>query len=359
MCLFIMEKIVASFSIKHLQILDENGNCDEKLMPELTQTDIKKMYEWMLFSRMMDDKMLKMQRSGKMGTFASIRGQEASNIGSAYAMQDNDWLFPSFRENGSLYVRGVNPVNLLQVWGGDERGHVFPDSKNVFPMSIPVGSHLLHAVGAAWAAKLKGDKIATVVYFGDGATSEGDCMEALNFAGVFQVPCVFICQNNQWAISVPRKQQTAAQTLAQKAIGAGIFGYQVDGNDIFAVFKATKEALDKARSGQGPTFIECLTYRMGDHTTADDSTKYRDPKELEYWKQKDPIDRLRKYMVAKKFWSDFDEKNLLEKITQKIEQITKEYESIPLPKAEEMFQYTFAEMDERQKKQMEEMKTKL
>src|SRR3989338_4303653 len=175
------EKVVANFSVKNLQILDENGNVDSTLMPELTQTDIKKMYEWMVFSRALDDKMLKLQRSGKMGTFASIRGQEASNIGSAFAMQDKDWMFPSFRENGSLYVRGVNPVSLLQVWGGDERGHTFPGSKNVFPISIPVGSQTLHAVGVAWAAKLKGDKIAVVVYHGDGATSEGDFSESLNF----------------------------------------------------------------------------------------------------------------------------------------------------------------------------------
>ena len=216
-----------------------------------------------------------MQREGRIGTYASIWGQEAAQVGSALALTDGDWIFPSFRESGVLVARGYPLWMLYRYWTGDERGMSAPEGLNVFPMSVPVGTQIPHATGAAWAMKLKGHKNVAAVYFGDGGSSKGDFHEGLNFAGVFKVPCVFLCQNNQWAISVPRSSQTAAKTIAQKGFAYGMEGLQVDGNDVVAVYKATKEAAEKARSGGGPTLIECFTYRLDDHTTADDSSRYR------------------------------------------------------------------------------------
>ena len=265
------KKTVQSFSVEWLQILDENGNCDEALRPPLSHEDINKLYEWMVLARVFDEKAFKLQREGRLGTYASILGQEAAQVGSAFALRPNDWMFPSFREPGASFVRGLPMRMILQYWAGDERGSLIPEELNDFPITIPVGTQIPIAVGAAWAAKLKADQIVVLCYMGDGATSKGDFHEGLNFAGVFTVPVVFVCQNNQWAISVPLKRQTAAKTLAQKAIAYGLPGVQVDGNDIFAVYRATHEAVNRARDGRGPTLVECVTYRLGDHTTADDA----------------------------------------------------------------------------------------
>jgi len=270
-----MERVIEKFEVKYWQLLDENGKCDEKEMPKLTAAEMKKIYELMILTRVFDDKALKLQRQGRIGTYAPILGQEASNIGSAFAIKNEDLVFPAFRENGVFLVRGM-PMDLLYAfWAGDERGMQIPKNVNMFPVAITVGAHTPHAVGAAMAFKIQKKKGATIVYFGDGATSEGDFAEAMNFAGVYQAPCVFICQNNQWAISTPVSEQTHSHTIAQKAIAYGIEGIRIDGNDVLAVYKATDYALKKARAGKGPTLIECLTYRMGDHTTADDSKKYR------------------------------------------------------------------------------------
>lgn len=226
-------------------------------------------------------------------------------------------------------------------------------------MSVPVGTHLLHAVGYAWGMKLKKKNACAIVYFGDGATSEGDFHEALNFAGVFQVPVVFLNQNNQWAISVPRSAQTHSQTLAQKAIAYGFSGIQVDGNDVFAVYKATKDALDKARKGGGPTYIEAYTYRMDDHTTADSSVRYRDAKEIAAWAKKDPIDRLRKYMEKKKIWSKKDEEKLHEACSTEVEKAVADAEKVPSPDPKDMFRYMYAEPTHVLQKEMEELQEAL
>src|SRR5918996_5952909 len=266
------KKTVQSFSVEWLQILDENGNCDEELRPPLAREDIKKLYEWMVLARVFDEKAFKLQREGRLGTYASILGQEAAQVGSAFALRAGDWMFPSFREPGASLVRGLPMRMILQYWAGDERGSIIPQGQNDFPISIPVATQIPIGAGVAWGAKYKGDNIAVLVFLGDGATSKGDFHEGLNAAGVFSLPVVFFCQNNQWAISVPLKRQTAAETLAQKAIAYGFPGIQVDGNDVFAVYSATDQALKRARAGQGPTFIEAVTYRIGDHTTADDAS---------------------------------------------------------------------------------------
>jgi pyruvate dehydrogenase E1 component alpha subunit len=241
---------------------------------------------------------------------------------------------------------------ILQYWGGDERGLIAPDDAHIFPVSIPVGTHILHAVGAAMAMKYRGDRAAALVYFGDGGTSEGDFHEGMNFAGVFKSPVVFICQNNQWAISVPREKQTAAKTIAQKAFAYGFGGIQVDGNDVFAVYKATKEALDKARRGEGPTLIECDTYRMSDHTTADDASRYRKKEDVEAWKAKDPILRLRLFMEKTGLWTGEYEKSVQATAANMADEAEKKAEAVEHASPSDMLTYTFNTLTPRQKKQM-------
>jgi len=337
---------------KMLRILHPDGRCVEKLKPDLSDDTVQDLYGKMVFIRQTDERALSLQRQGRLGTYAPCQGQEAAQVGSAYALGENDWVFPSFRETGACYMRGVPLRDIYLYWMGDERGQRFPEDVHVFPASIPVGSHPLHAVGVAWAAKLRGQGICTLAYFGDGGTSEGDFHEAMNFAGVFQTPTIFFCQNNQYAISVPRKIQTAAKTLAQKAIAYGFGGVQVDGNDLFAVYAATKEAREKALSGGGPTMIEAVTYRFGPHTTADDPTKYRDDEELEEWRPLDPLLRLQKYLQGKKLWSEDWEAHIKEEAEKSISQAVQEAEGIPEPQAEEFFHYAFAEMTPTLQEQM-------
>lgn len=350
--LLMPEKIIESFDVRRLDILDEKGNADDSLMPSLTDEEIKKMYEVMVLARTFDQRALSLQREGRIGTYAPIFGQEASQIGSALALQKNDWIFPSFRENGVYIAVGQPPHQILQYWSGDERGLKTESGLNIFPVCIPVASHIPHAVGAAMAAKYKGDGIATVAYFGDGGTSEGDFHESLNFAGVFKLPVVFICQNNQWAISVPREKQTAAKTIAQKAIAYGVRGIQVDGNDIFAVYSATKDALDTAKRGDGPTLIECFTYRMSDHTTADDASRYRTREEVEVWKPKDPILRLKLFMERKGLWTEQYQKELDARVKAAVDEAEKKAESVAPPAPADMFTHTYEGLSQRQQKEM-------
>jgi pyruvate dehydrogenase E1 component alpha subunit len=348
------EKIIESFNVRRLDILDESGNVDESLMPLLSAEEIRKLYETMVLARTFDQRALSLQREGRIGTYASILGQEASQIGSALALEKTDWFFPSFRENGVYIALGQPPYKILQYWSGDERGLMAERDLNIFPVCIPVATHLPHAVGAAMAAKYRGDKLTVAVYFGDGGTSKGDFHESLNFAGVFGLPVVFICQNNQWAISVPREKQTAAKTIAQKAIAHGFEGIQVDGNDIFSVYKATKEASDRARRGEGPTLIECFTYRMSDHTTADDASRYRTKEEVEKWKAKDPILRLRLFMEKKGLWTDQYQKEIDSGSKTAMDEAEKKAESLERPDPRDMFTYTYGTLGQRQQKEIKD-----
>lgn len=338
-----------------MQILDENGNCDEALMPKLSNEEIKKIYEMLALVRIFDQKAFNMQRQGRLGTYIQFKGQEACQVGSAMALGDNDFIFPMYRNSALLIARKQPIVQVLQYWSGDERGQKAPDNVNNFPISIPVGTQGIHAVGAAWAAKLRNTKQIAATYFGDGATSKGDMNEAFNFAGVFNAPVVFICENNQFAISVPRKMQTRAETIAQKAIAFGFEGLQVDGMDIFAVYKATKDAVEKARNGKGPTLIECYTYRMCDHSTSDDASRYRAKEELELWTKKDPIERLEKFMRKKGLLDDTYKQKVLENSQQIIEKAVTEFEKIVPAEPKDIFKYVFAEMTQQQKEEMEEM----
>ena len=349
------KKVLQEFKIEYLQILDENGNCDEALMPNLSNDEIKKLYEMLVLVRVFDQKAFNMQRQGRLGTYIQFKGQEACQVGSAFALQDKDFIFPMYRNSALLIARKHPIVQVLQYWGGDERGSISPDNVNNFPIAIPVGTQVPHAVGAAWAAKLQGKNQVSAIYFGDGATSKGDFHEGMNFAGVFDLPVIFICENNQYAISVPRKNQTHSETIAQKAIAYGIQGIQVDGNDVFAVYRATKEAVEKARAGKGSTLIECVTYRMGDHSTSDDASRYRTKEEVEQWQKKDSIDRLEKYMRKKGLLDDAYKEVVLQKSQEIIEKAVTEFEKLPLPDPKDIFKYVFAEMTAQQIEQMEEL----
>jgi pyruvate dehydrogenase E1 component alpha subunit len=346
------EETIANFAVKRLTVLDERGNVDEALMPSLSEAEIRRVYEALVLARIFDERALTLQREGRLGTYPSILGQEAAQVGSALALSPADWVFPSFRETGVHLTLGFPMMQLFQYWAGDERGQKAPDHLNIFPICVSVGSHIPHAVGVAMAARFRRDPVAAVAYFGDGATSKGDFHEGFNMAGVFRLPVVFICQNNQWAISVPLKAQTAAASLAQKAVAYGFDGVQVDGNDVFAVYRATAEALDKARNGGGPSFIECLTYRMADHTTADDAARYRSPDEVASWRDRDPILRLERYMAQQGLWNEEYGKDAKSRATAAVDEAVRAMEAVPPPDVSEMFEHACATLSPRQAGQL-------
>ncbi len=349
-------KVVQNFNVEYLQVMDKNGYVDEKLMPKLSGKQIKELYELMILARTFDDKAFSLQRQGRIGTYLQFKGQEASQVGSAYALEEQDWLFPMYRSSAALITRKQPMHMILQYYGGDERGLKAPPNLNNFPIILCVGTQIPIAAGCAWASKLKNEKVVSMVYFGDGASSKADFHEGLNFAGVYNAPCIFMCENNQYAISVPRKKQTAAQTIAQKAIAYNMNKIQVDGNDVFAVYKATKEAVANARAGKGPALIEALTYRVADHSTSDDAKRYRPDDEVKSWLKKDPILRLEKYMRAKKLLDDSYKKQAAQKAKEKVEKEVEAYENIEEPDPEDIFKYTFKEMTPELKEQLEELK---
>ncbi len=289
--------------VDHLSILNEFGEVDGELEPDIPDELLLRLYRAMVLGRRFDERMLILQRQGRIGTFAPIKGQEAQ-IGAVALLEPEDWLVPSFRETPAELWRGKKMENVLLLYSGYNEAGLTPEGVNNLPVSIAVGTQLLHAVGLAYAVKYRRKNNVVLSFFGDGATSEGDFHEAMNFASVFRVPVVFICQNNHWAISLPRSKQTHSQTLAQKALAYNMPGIQVDGNDILAVYAAAKEGVDRARSGGGPTLIENVTYRLSVHTTADDPKRYRTDEEVEKWSKRDPIIRFQKYLTGKGLLSE-------------------------------------------------------
>ncbi|MBI2577018.1 pyruvate dehydrogenase (acetyl-transferring) E1 component subunit alpha [Candidatus Woesearchaeota archaeon] len=348
-----VKKIIREFSVSYQQVMDEHGNVDSALMPKLSKQQIKQMYKTMVLVRAFDNKAFSLQRQGRIGTYLQVKGQEAAQVGSALALEDKDWVFPMYRSSGALIARKQPIPAVLLYWGGDERGLKSPLEVNNFPIAIPVGTQSLHAVGAAWASKIKGEKTVSLVYLGDGATSKEDCLSSMNFAGVFQTPTIFLVENNQYAISVPRNAQTRAETIAQRSLAFGFEGIQVDGNDIFGVYKATKDAIEKARKGLGPTLIECFTYRLADHSTSDDAKRYRAEQEVAEWLKKDPLERLEKYMRAQGILDDAYKEKALAGAKEKVEKGVEEYENTPPPDPADMFRYMFKEMPPSLKEQYE------
>jgi pyruvate dehydrogenase E1 component alpha subunit len=339
-----------------LQILDENAQVVISLEPPLSPDELKKIYELMVMTRAADQKSFKLQRQGRMGTFAPSLGHEACQVGSSFALNRQDWFFPYFRDLGSYITLGFPLSYYFLYWMGNEQGMNIPPHLNIFTLAIPVASHLPLAVGAGMAAAIKGEKLAILCTFGDGATSEGDFHEALNMAGVNKSPNVFLCYNNQYAISTPVKKQTASNTLAQKAKAYGFDGVLVDGNDVLAMYAVSKEALQKARDGGGPTLIEAYTYRMSSHTTSDDPSKYRSDKETQEWKKKDPIDRFRTYLQNKGLWSQAFEADIQEKVEKTVEAAVDEAENIPDPVIEDLFAFTYKKMPPHLQEQLRELK---
>lgn len=325
-------------------ILTPDGACNESLRPALDDEQVRQIYRQMMVVRLFDRKAVALQRQGRFGTYAEMIGQEASLVASTHPLQPQDWMVTSYRETGAMWLHGVPLARLALYWMGNEFGSQAPEGVRVLPMSIPVGSHPLHAIGLAYAGKYHQDDSIAITYFGDGATSEGDVHEAMNMAGVYHLPCIFFCQNNQYAISVPRHAQTVSPTIAQKALAYGFPGIQVDGNDIFAVYAVVREAVERARAGQGPSLIEAYTYRMGAHTTADDPTKYRDDAEVEEWRPRDPLLRVQRYLDQRGQWSETWEQELVESCTAEVEQAMEAAAAVPPPPPEDMFRYMYAEM---------------
>ena len=305
-------KDIATFTVPYVQILDEDGKLDTSLDPKMPNEQALALYRAMSFAREADDRMLKLQRQGRLGTFPPCIGQEAAHCAPALAMQPQDWFAGAFREVGARMMRGEPLHKVLLYYNGWEEGNYTDGNPRTLPIYVIISSQLVHATGIAYAMRYKKEDAVVVAFLGDGGTSEGDFHEALNFAAVWKVPVVVICQNNQWAISVPLSKQTASRTIAQKAIAYDIPGIQVDGNDPLAMWKVSSDAIARARRGEGPTFIEAVTYRLKMHTTADDPSKYRTEEEVEPWWKRDPLRRFRVYLEAKGIWDAEREAKQLE-----------------------------------------------
>jgi len=337
--------VVARFEVRQRSYLAPDGTVLRPL-PDFA-SDIPKLlalYRGMVLTRAFDLKAVSLQRTGRLGTYAVSLGQEAVAVGIASAMRQEDVLLPSYRDNGTLLWRGTKMEEILLFWGGDERGNLSSGPAHDFPYCIPVGSQAPQAAGVAYAFKLRKEPRVAVCLFGDGATSKGDVWEAMNFAGVHKLPLLFVANNNQWAISVPLKLQTASQTLAQKAIAAGFTGEQVDGNDVIAVRAAAEEAIAQARAGGGPRLIEALTYRLSDHTTADDAARYRPPEEVQTRWKEEPISRLRAYLVSQKAWGKAQEEELAAECQKEIEAAIERYLASSPRAPETMFDHLYAEL---------------
>jgi 2-oxoisovalerate dehydrogenase E1 component alpha subunit len=337
--------VVARFEVRRRSYLAPDGGVLRPLPAFASDTKLLiSLYRAMVLARAVDHKAVSLQRTGRLGTYAVSLGQEAVSVGVASAMRAEDVLLPSYRDNAALIWRGVKIEEILLFWGGDERGNRSSGPPHDFPYCIPVGSQAPHAAGVAYAMKLRREPRVAVCLFGDGATSKGDVWEAMNFAGVWKLPLIFVANNNQWAISVPLNLQTASETLAQKAIAAGFAGEQVDGNDVIAMRAAVGEAIEGARAGAGPRFIEAMTYRLGDHTTADDAARYRPPEEVQArWKQ-EPIARLRSYLVAQNAWGKPQEEELVAECQAEIDAAIERYLATGPRAPESMFDQLYAKL---------------
>jgi 2-oxoisovalerate dehydrogenase E1 component alpha subunit len=335
-----------------VRVLDDDGTLLGDA-PEIVAEDLLSMYEWMLRVRAFDERLVKLQRQGRVGFFVPSTGEEALQIGTAWALRPDDWVFPAYREQGVALFRGY-PVEaiLAQLMGNDRdylKGRQMPNHfgcpRYRFAVaSSPVGTQIPHAVGAAWSARIRREESVAAVYFGDGATSTGDFHAGMNFAAVQQLPVVFFCKNNGWAISLPRAKQTRAEFLTDRAIGYGMPGVRVDGNDILAVNQVAQEAMEWARSGSGPVFVEMVTQRMGPHSTADDPTRYRDPELIEPWKKKDPLIRMRRYLESRNLWSDGDEQRAAADSDARLTAAIEAAEAGLPPEPETMFEDVYAEL---------------
>ncbi|OGO93453.1 MAG: pyruvate dehydrogenase (acetyl-transferring) E1 component subunit alpha [Coxiella sp. RIFCSPHIGHO2_12_FULL_44_14] len=351
-------KKILHFEVEFLQFLNENHEATQAFPEFATPDNLIYLYQQMALVRHFDNKAINLQRTGKLGTYPAARGQEAVGVGMGHALQPEDVFCPYYRDQAALLLRGIKLSEFLAYWGGDERGSYYtnPVAANDFPNCVPIAGQLLHAAGVAYAIQYRQQKRAVLTICGDGGTSKGDFYEAINLAGEWKLPVVFVINNNQWAISVSCQQQTCCQTLAQKAIAGGFQGMQVDGNDVIAVRFAVAAALEKARTGGGPTLIEAITYRLCDHTTADDAKRYVPPEELKAAWDREPIARLGFYLESQGLWSREKEALLQQELSKKVDHIVQEFLSASPPQPTDMFDYMYASWPSSLQYQRDEVK---
>ncbi|QGA79965.1 pyruvate dehydrogenase (acetyl-transferring) E1 component subunit alpha [Candidatus Nanohalobium constans] len=344
-----MREEVYSGSIQRIEVM---GTDDDDDFPWVEEDEYRELYKQMVLARKFDEKAFSLQRRGEISTYAPHKGQEAAQIGAMFALDEDDWMAPSFRETAAFIARGAPLDKIFQRWMGDANGQAGLSEMNTLPVAIPVGTQNLHTAGIGMAMEKKGDENAVLGFTGDGSTSQGDFHESLNFSGVYNAHSIFFVQNNQYAISMPREKQTKSETIAQKALAYGIDGIQVDGNDILAVIKAVEEALEKARSGE-PVLIEAETYRLEDHTTSDDSTRYRDEEEVEEWSKKDPLKRFKEYLKDHGIWTD-ELEEFEEEAENRIDEAAQKAIEMDDPDIEELFDYVYGDNPDLIEKQKEQ-----
>jgi 2-oxoisovalerate dehydrogenase E1 component alpha subunit len=344
---------------KLLQVVREDGGVEHALEPKLSEGQLKELYKYMLLVRLMDERGMLLQRQGRLGFYISAEGQEAVHVGAGYAMEPDDWYYPHYRDPGVALMRGVTFREVFhQLYGDAEDGikgrqmpnHFSWKDRHAVSVSSPLSTQIPQATGTAYAMKYRKDRRIAMASFGDGSTSEGDFHVGLNFAAVWKCPVVFLCNNNQWAISVPLSKQTASESIAIKALAYGMEGIRVDGNDVLAVYRASKEAVDRARAGHGPTLIEAVTYRMGPHSSSDDNSRYTPKEQLEAWRRKDPLVRFQRYLETKGIWDAAWAQQLQEQTKAEIAEAVKQAEATPRPKLRTIVEDVFAsptpELDE-------------
>lgn len=355
------EKIEHVFRVGYTQYLNETGGLLESLkhlsVAGVSSKLLVEFYRWMLFTRTFDCKAIALQRTGRLGTYASCLGQEAVGVAIGKAMREEDVFIQAYRETAAVLIRGVKPEEILMYWGGDERGMDFQGPRQDMPCTIPIASQCCHAVGISYAMKIRNEPRVAVVVCGDGATSKGDFYESVNAAGVWQLPLVFIINNNQWAISLPRDEQSSCETLAQKAIAGGVSCEQVDGNDVIACYIKIKAAIDRAREGQGPHLIETISYRLSDHTTADDASRYRDDDSVgEAW-QKEPMTRLRHLLLDELIIDNNDIEQLEKQCSDEVDAAVARYLAIPPASPTSMFEYLYEMLPDHYLDQLEQVRS--
>jgi 2-oxoisovalerate dehydrogenase E1 component alpha subunit len=336
-----------------VRVLREDGSLDPAFDPHIAPEEVVRIYEHLVLVRILDERLVTLQRQGRIGFHIGSLGEEAAIVGSAAAIRAQDWLFPCYREFGAALWRGMSlqayTNNMFGNASDPAKGRQMPDhytcrAAKFGSISSPIGTQITQAVGFAWAAKIKKEDLAALVYFGEGATSSAEFHNGMNFAGVFKTPTVFFCRNNGWAISVPVERQTASSSFAVKGVAYGIPGIRCDGNDLFAVYKVTRDAIAHVAAGKGPMIIEAMTYRLSGHSTSDDPKAYRKEGEVEQWKLRDPLARVKKHLVSKGAWDDDKQRALEARVEGAIKDAVAVAEKIPAPALETMFEDVFAEL---------------
>jgi pyruvate dehydrogenase E1 component alpha subunit len=341
--------------IETYQVMGPEGVPDPNQIPNFTDSEFQDLYRWMLLQRIFDERATKLQRRGELGTYASGRGQEASIIGSGFALNNSDWIFPYGREAGALLMHGLSIRDLLLYWRGIEDASRM-EGANIFSLAISIGSHIPIITGKAWAMQLNRADTVAFANLGDGATSTGAFHEGINFASVLSAPVVFFCQNNQYAISLPFEKQTASETVAQKALAYGIDGIRVDGNDVLGVYNAVATARERALHGM-PVLVEAVTYRRAAHTTSDDPKRYRDDEEVELWSERDPLNRYRRFLTKRGLLNDIDEDAIRAEINEIFEEAVKSADAFPERDVDDIFEYLYEELPPELERQLTEYRT--